>query len=215
MRVERTNLVTQLRHVDAALSVFGRLNGGKSYTKPKRGIRNLIARKLAWRRRHDGRNKARTATRVLQDASAQYQKRPEGRLQLLSEQGGQRSSGKRKRPDGDTSRSFSVQTNRPQRKKLNTGAQIRLSPEVFRPLTALSVYLKSECFQQFGWYISVVFVLTHPLLQLRRTSVFVRRNVQCLDHLLKRIRGENNWSASWFCKIAIYLTPPHHAPQHF
>ena len=29
LRVERTNLVTQLRHVDAALSVLGKLNGGR------------------------------------------------------------------------------------------------------------------------------------------------------------------------------------------
>jgi hypothetical protein len=31
LRVERTNLVTQLKHVDAALSVLGKLNGGSSY----------------------------------------------------------------------------------------------------------------------------------------------------------------------------------------
>ena len=31
LRVERTNLVNQLRHVDAALSVLGKLGGGSSY----------------------------------------------------------------------------------------------------------------------------------------------------------------------------------------
>jgi hypothetical protein len=30
VRVERTNLVNQLRHVDAALSVLGKLNGGSA-----------------------------------------------------------------------------------------------------------------------------------------------------------------------------------------
>ena len=36
LREERTNLVNQLRHVDAALSVLGKLDGGRSYTKPRR-----------------------------------------------------------------------------------------------------------------------------------------------------------------------------------
>ena len=36
LRAERTNLVNQLRHVDAALSVLGKLNDGSSYTKPRR-----------------------------------------------------------------------------------------------------------------------------------------------------------------------------------
>lgn len=34
LRVERTNLVDRLRHVDAALSVLGKLDGGSSHTKP-------------------------------------------------------------------------------------------------------------------------------------------------------------------------------------
>jgi hypothetical protein len=37
-RVERTNLVSQLKHVDAALSVLGKLSGGSSYTKPRRTL---------------------------------------------------------------------------------------------------------------------------------------------------------------------------------
>src|SRR5947199_10668346 len=35
LRKERTNLVNQLRHVDAALSVLGKLNGGRFYTQPR------------------------------------------------------------------------------------------------------------------------------------------------------------------------------------
>jgi len=47
LRVERTNLVTQLRHVDAALSVLGKLNGGRSYTKPKRSLSASARRKIS------------------------------------------------------------------------------------------------------------------------------------------------------------------------
>jgi len=44
LRVERTNLVNRLRHVDAALAVLGKLNGGSNYTKPRR-ILSASARK--------------------------------------------------------------------------------------------------------------------------------------------------------------------------
>src|SRR5271157_1963612 len=54
LKAERTNLVNQLRHVDAALSVLGKLNGGSSYTKPKRTLsasarrRISLAQKARW-----------------------------------------------------------------------------------------------------------------------------------------------------------------------
>jgi hypothetical protein len=57
LRVERTNLVDQLRHVDAALSVLGKLNGGSSYTKPRRTPsasarrRMSLAQKARWAKR--------------------------------------------------------------------------------------------------------------------------------------------------------------------
>jgi hypothetical protein len=35
LRTERTNLVSQLKHVDTALSVIGKLNGGRPHAKPK------------------------------------------------------------------------------------------------------------------------------------------------------------------------------------
>ncbi|MGA2859567.1 MAG: hypothetical protein ABSE40_22080 [Candidatus Sulfotelmatobacter sp.] len=53
LRAERTNLVNQLRHVDTALSVLGKLNGG-SYTKPMRTLsasarkRISLAQKARW-----------------------------------------------------------------------------------------------------------------------------------------------------------------------
>jgi len=38
LRAERTSLVDRLRHVDAALSVLGKLRGARSYTKPGRTL---------------------------------------------------------------------------------------------------------------------------------------------------------------------------------
>ncbi len=43
LRVERTNLVDRLRHVDAPLSVLGKLNSGNSYTK----LRHAVSASLA------------------------------------------------------------------------------------------------------------------------------------------------------------------------
>jgi len=54
LRVERTNLVNRLRHVDAALAVLGKLNGGSNYTKPRRTLsasarkRISLAQKKRW-----------------------------------------------------------------------------------------------------------------------------------------------------------------------
>jgi hypothetical protein len=45
LRLERTNLVNQLRHVDAALSVLGKLDAGSSYTKPRRRKLSAVARR--------------------------------------------------------------------------------------------------------------------------------------------------------------------------
>jgi hypothetical protein len=50
LRVERTNLANQLRHVDAALSVLGKLDGRSSYIKANRPTRIISAasrRKMA------------------------------------------------------------------------------------------------------------------------------------------------------------------------
>ena len=45
LRVERTTLVNQLRHVDAALSVLGKLDNGRAYTRPRRRRLSAAARK--------------------------------------------------------------------------------------------------------------------------------------------------------------------------
>jgi hypothetical protein len=60
LRGERTNLVNQLRHVDAALTVLGKLNGGTSYTRPGRTLsadarkRISLAQKKRWAKARNG-----------------------------------------------------------------------------------------------------------------------------------------------------------------
>ena len=57
LRAERTNLVSQLRHVDAALSVLGKLSGGRFATEPRRTVsaasrkRMSLAQKARWAKR--------------------------------------------------------------------------------------------------------------------------------------------------------------------
>jgi len=54
LRVERTNLANQLKHVDAALSVLGKLGGWSSHTKPRHTVsasarkRMSLAQKARW-----------------------------------------------------------------------------------------------------------------------------------------------------------------------
>jgi hypothetical protein len=54
LRAERADLVDRLRHVDAALSVLGKLNRGSSHTKPGRTMsasarkRISLAQKARW-----------------------------------------------------------------------------------------------------------------------------------------------------------------------
>src|SRR3954454_12162694 len=57
LRVERTNLVSQLQHVDAALAVLGKLDDGSNYTEPRRRMsasarrRISLAQKARWAKR--------------------------------------------------------------------------------------------------------------------------------------------------------------------
>ena len=72
LRVERTSLLDQLRHVDAALSVLGKLNNGRSYTKPRRR-RLSVAARTEDRRRSEGtlgQGEADEESRVATDSSA-------------------------------------------------------------------------------------------------------------------------------------------------
>ena len=60
LKVERTNLANQLRHVDAALTVLGKMNGGTSYTRPGRTLsasarkRISLAQKRRWAKARNG-----------------------------------------------------------------------------------------------------------------------------------------------------------------
>jgi hypothetical protein len=47
LKAERTNLVTQLKHVDAALTVLGKLPGGQSYARPRRTVSALSRKRMA------------------------------------------------------------------------------------------------------------------------------------------------------------------------
>jgi hypothetical protein len=47
LSAERTNLANQLKHVDAALAVLGKLNGGSSYTEPRRTLSASARRKIS------------------------------------------------------------------------------------------------------------------------------------------------------------------------
>jgi hypothetical protein len=47
LRAVRANLVNELRHVDAALSVLSKLHGGSSYTKTRRTMSAAARRKIS------------------------------------------------------------------------------------------------------------------------------------------------------------------------
>jgi hypothetical protein len=47
LRVERGSLVDRLRHVDAALSVLGKLGGGRNSTRPKHSMSALARKRMS------------------------------------------------------------------------------------------------------------------------------------------------------------------------
>lgn len=47
LKTERVKLVDQLKHVDATLSVLGKLNGGRFATKPRRAVSLAARRKMS------------------------------------------------------------------------------------------------------------------------------------------------------------------------
>jgi hypothetical protein len=47
LEVERTNLLNQLRHVDAALSVLGKLDGGRTHAEPRRTLSASARKRIA------------------------------------------------------------------------------------------------------------------------------------------------------------------------
>ena len=47
LKAMRTSLVNELRHVDAALSVLGKLDGGSNYAKPRHTMSAAARRKIS------------------------------------------------------------------------------------------------------------------------------------------------------------------------
>jgi hypothetical protein len=47
LKTVRTNLVNELRHVDAALSVLGKMKGGSNSTRPKHTMSALARRRMS------------------------------------------------------------------------------------------------------------------------------------------------------------------------
>src|SRR5438477_12447606 len=69
LRVERTNLVNQLQHVDAALAGLGKLDGGTNYTEPRRRMSASARRRISLVQ------KARWAIRYANTAGSAHAKR--------------------------------------------------------------------------------------------------------------------------------------------
>ena len=76
LRAERTNLVNQLKHVDAALSVLGKLDGGSSYTQPRRNLsaaarkKMSLAQKARWAKRNPINQRVTTQSKRTMSAAA-------------------------------------------------------------------------------------------------------------------------------------------------
>jgi hypothetical protein len=92
LKTERTNLANQLRHVDAALSLLGNLDGGSSYTRPRLTLsasarrRISMARKERWAKARNGSQPAKAVT-----GSAPVKPHPpEGRSRRHCERGGRK-----------------------------------------------------------------------------------------------------------------------------
>jgi len=63
--------VNQLKHVDAALSVLGKLDGGSSYTKPRRTLSSATRKKMSLA------EKARWAKSILERPSGRSETQPD------------------------------------------------------------------------------------------------------------------------------------------
>ena|SRR5437870_2641349 len=75
LRDERASLLDQLRHVDAALSVLGKLDGGRYYTEHRRTLsasarrRISLAQKARWAKQKGGQVSAKRPRRTMSAAA--------------------------------------------------------------------------------------------------------------------------------------------------
>ncbi len=76
LRVERTNLASQLKRVDVALSALGTSNGGSPYAKPRRTLsasarkRISLAQKARWAKRAANNQAGKMKPKRIMSASA-------------------------------------------------------------------------------------------------------------------------------------------------
>jgi hypothetical protein len=90
LKVERTNLANQLRHLDAALTVLGKMNGGTSYTRPGRSLaasarmRISLAQKARWAQARKGSQAA--AAKTTASAPAKRTMSPAARRKIAAAQ---------------------------------------------------------------------------------------------------------------------------------
>ncbi len=76
LRVERTNLASQLKRVDEALLLLGKSHDGSSYTKPRRSLsasarkRISLAQKARWAKRAANDQASKTKLKRTMSASA-------------------------------------------------------------------------------------------------------------------------------------------------
>jgi hypothetical protein len=75
LRVERTSLINQLKHVDAALSVLGKLNGGSSFTEPRRTLSAVVQGKMS---------RAQKARRAQQNGKTTVETKPKRTLSIAA-----------------------------------------------------------------------------------------------------------------------------------
>jgi hypothetical protein len=75
LRAERANLLREVKHMDAALSVLGKLNSGSSYTKPRHTLsaaarkKISLAQKARWAKRASANRVAVKPKRIMSAAA--------------------------------------------------------------------------------------------------------------------------------------------------
>ena len=93
LKEQRTNFVNQLKHVDAALAVLSKLDGGRSYTTPRRTMSASARKKIAAAQKArwakvKGHQKVVPIQRVPRLANERCHRRLVARSRRLNEQGG-------------------------------------------------------------------------------------------------------------------------------
>ena len=93
LRVERTDLAVRLRHVDAALAVLGKLDGGNHYTEPRTRTlsasarrRISLAQKKRWAKARNGSQPAAGVAVATASSAAKRTMSPSARRKIAAAQ---------------------------------------------------------------------------------------------------------------------------------